>query len=153
MLVFIACIAVLNAWSIRSAALATVLGGFEESRVLSTFPTVWCILSQIAFGWGFLLVVGTSLIWHCTNSSWKSCPLNSPPLSCMYLLGHGYLASQNCSSLDLMCAEVFLSTLINSTKLVTISIHVNALNSYHLSLIFSAQGAILSGMSSNISLW
>ena len=76
----------------------------------------------------------------------------------MHLLGHGYLANQDCSNLDLMCAEIFLFTLINSTKLVTISIHVNALNSYHLSLISTAQGYkiysyFLPGMSSNISLW
>ena len=73
-----------------------------------------------------------------------TCPLNSPSLSCIHLLGNEYLADQDCSNLDLICAEIFMSTLISSAKLVTISMHVKALNSYHLSLISTAQGPIKS---------
>ena len=137
-------IAVAIAWSIISAALATVLGGLVSSRTQSTFPTVWCILSQIALAWGFQLVVGTSLIEAAFNKSWNSQLVNSPPLSWMHLFGQWYLANQDCSHLDLICAQVFLLTLMSLTRLVTKSILVRALNSYHLSLIFILHGPIIS---------
>ena len=109
--------------SIRSSAFATVLGELVYSRTQSIFPTVLCILSQIALSWGFRLVLGTSLIEALISKSLNYQPVKSPPLSRMYLFGKVYLANKDCSHLDLIFAEVFLSTLMISTILVTKSIH------------------------------
>ena len=57
-----ACIAVESASTINSLAAPTVLGGFTCNNVRSMLPTVWCILSQIAFACRFLLVVDTSFM-------------------------------------------------------------------------------------------
>ena len=127
---FIECIAVAIAWSIRSAALATVLGGLVFSRTRSTFSAVWCILSQIALAWGFQLVVGASLIEAALSKSWNSQQVKSPPLSWMHFFGQWYLANEDCFHLDLICAQVFLLTLMSLTRLVTKSILVKALNSH-----------------------
>ena len=135
MFTLIECIAVASSGLIRSTAFATVLGGWVYRRTWSTFPTLWYILSQIALAWGFLLVVGTSLIEVAFSKFWNPQPVNSPQLSWMHVFGQGYLANQDCSHLYLIYAEVFLLTFMSSTRLVTKSALVKALNSYHLSLI------------------
>ena len=61
-LVLIACEAVASALSINVFASARVPGGCVCIKVLKTFPTVKCILSQIPFEAGLRLVVGMSLI-------------------------------------------------------------------------------------------
>ncbi len=58
----IACMAMYSALSKKSFASAIFCGGSPCNNVLRTFPTVWCILSQIALDWGFFALVHTSLM-------------------------------------------------------------------------------------------
>ncbi len=102
MVVFMACIAVVSASSIMSQAWVIFCGGLVCTCVLSTLVTVWCILSQIALDCGFLLVEHTSLTLKISNSHWKFCPMNSPPLSCKHCTGQGYQQSQLCVNLSRM---------------------------------------------------
>ena len=127
----IACIAIANASSMKSFARAPVIccGGCPCSSVLRTFPTVWCMRLHIALACGFLLVVGTSLIWQPSNKSWNSGPINSPPLSWIQRAGYGYRVSQTCAYFLAMWAEVLSSIRTSSTKFETVSIIVRALNS------------------------
>ena len=123
-----ACMAIDSASSMKSFALVTSQGGSSCSKVRKMLPTVWCICSQIALACGFLLDVGASLILQLWRRNWNSGPTNSPPLSCTQRAGQGYLANQVCAYFRATCADVFLSILISSTKLVTVSITVRALN-------------------------
>ncbi len=128
-------------------------GGFVCTSVLGTLVTVWCILSQIALDCGFLLVEHTFLMLKISNSHWKFCPMNSPPLSCRHRTGQGYQKNQLCVNLSHMCLAVLLSMWISLTRLKAVSMQVNALNStcWPLTLTFhgpiklmvtSSQGAI-----------
>ncbi len=150
-----ACIAVASASSIKSLAWVWVIfpGGLVCTIVLSTLVTVWCILSQIALDCRFLLVENTSLMLKISNSHWKFCPINPPPLSCRHRTGQGYQQSQVCVSLSRTCSAVLLSMRISSTRFEAVSMQVNALNStcWPMSLTFhgpiksmaaSSQGAI-----------
>ncbi len=94
MVVCMACITVASALSIMSQAWVISVGGLVCTSVLSTLFTVWCILSQIALDWGFLLVEQTSLILNISNNYWKCCPMNLPPLSCRHCTGQGYQHSK-----------------------------------------------------------
>ncbi len=123
------CIAVANALSIMSLAWVIFCGGLVCTSVLSTLVTVWCILSQIALDCGFLLVEHTSLMLKISNSHWKFCLMNLPPLLCRHCTGQGYQQSQLCMNLSCICSAVLLSTRISSTKFEAVSLHVNALNS------------------------
>ncbi len=127
--VYMACITVASASSTMSLAWVICHGGLVCTSVLSTIVTVWCILSQIALDCGFLLVKHTSLMLKISNSHWKFCPMNSPPLSCRHCTGWGYQQSQLCVNLSRMCSAVLLSMRISSTKFEAISMQVNALNS------------------------
>ncbi len=151
--VCMACIAVASASSIMSLAWVILSGGLVCTSVLSTLFTAWYILSQIALDCGFLLVEHTSLMLKISNSQWKFCPIDSPPLSCKHRTGQGYQQSQLCVNLSRMCSAVLLSTRISLTKFEAVSIQVNALNlsSWPLTLTFhgpiksmvtSFQGAI-----------
>ncbi len=122
-------ITVASASSIVSLAWVIFHGGLVCSSVLSTLVTVWCILSQTALDCGFLLVEYTSLILKISNSNWKFCPMNSPPLSCRHHTGRGYWQSQLWVNLSHMCLAVLLSTWISLTRFEAISMQVNALNS------------------------
>ena len=85
---------------------------------------------HIEFAVGLRLDVGTSFMFVFSRRRWNSQPVNSPPLSWMHLFGHGYLANQLWANLSLMCWDVFLSILTISTRFVTVSMLVKALNSY-----------------------
>ncbi len=128
-LVCMACMAVASASSIMSLAWVIFCGGLVCTSVLCTLVTVWCILSQIALDCGFSLVEHTSLMLKISNSHWKSCPMNSPPLSCRHCTGRGYQQSQLCVNLSRMCLAVLLSMQISSTRFGAVSMQVNALNS------------------------
>ncbi len=128
LVVCMACIAVPNASSIMSLALVIFCGGLVCTSVLSTLVTVWCILSQIALDCGYLLVEHTSLMLKISNSHWKFCLMNLPPLSCRHHTGQGYLQSQLCVNLSPMCLAVLFSTRISLTKFEAISMQVNASN-------------------------
>jgi hypothetical protein len=127
--VCMACIAVASASSIMSLAWVIFHRGLVCSSVLSTLVTVWCILSQIALDWAFLLAKHTYLMLKISNSHWKFCPMNSPPLSCRHQTGWGYQQSQLCVNLSRMWLAVFLSTQISLTRFEAISMQVNALHS------------------------
>ncbi len=138
---------------IMSLAWVIFRGGLVCTSVLSTLFTVWCILSQIALDCRFLLVEHISLMLKISNSHWKFCPMNSPPLSCRHCTGRGYGQSQLCVNLSCMCLAVLSSTQISLTKIEAIPMQVNALNSscWPLTLTFhgpiksmgtSSQGAI-----------
>ncbi len=116
MVVCTACTAVASALSIMSLAWVIFSGGLICTGVLSTLVTVWCILSQIALDCGFLLVEHTSLMLKISNSHWKFCPMNSPPLSCRHHIGQGYHQSQLCMNLSPMCLTLLLSMWISLTK-------------------------------------
>ncbi len=77
MVVCMTCIAVATASSIMPLAWDIFCGGLVCTSVLSTLFTVWCILSQIALGCGFLMVEHTSLMLKISNSHWKFCQMNS----------------------------------------------------------------------------
>jgi hypothetical protein len=81
--------------SIMSLAWVIFHGGLVCTSVLSTLVTVWCILSQVALDCGFLLVEHTSLMLKISNSHWKFCLMNSPPLSCKHCTGQ---ADRACGS-------------------------------------------------------
>ncbi len=129
MVVCMACIAVASASSIMSLVWVIFCWGLLCTSVLSTLVTVWCILSQIALDCGFLLVEHTSLMLKISNSHWKFCLMNSPPLSCRHCTGWGYWQSQLCVNLSHMCSAVLLSMRISSTKFEAVSMQVNAMNS------------------------
>ncbi len=129
MVVHMSCIAVASASSIMSLAWVIFCGEPVCTSVLSTLVTVWCILSQIALDCGFLLVEHTFLMLKISNSHWKFCPMNSPPLSCRHRIGWGFRLSQLCVNLSRMCLAVLLSTRISLTRFKAISMQVNALNS------------------------
>ncbi len=124
-----ACIAVASASSIMSQAWVIFCGELVYTSVLSTLVTVWCILSQIALDCKFLLVEHTSLMLKISNSHWKFCLMNTPPLSCRHHTGWGYRQSQLSVNLSRMCLAVLLSTWISLTRFEAISMQVNALNS------------------------
>ncbi len=67
-----------------------------------------------------------------SNSVWNSIPVNSPPGSCMHRWGHGYHANQHRAYFFVTLSDVFSSILTSSTRLVTVSIAVSALNSHGL---------------------
>ncbi len=147
--VCMACIAVASALSIMSLAWLIFCGGLVCTSVLSTSVTVWCILSQIALDCAFLLVEHTSLMLKISNSHWKFCPMNSPPLSCRHCTGQGCRQSQLCVNLSRMCLAVLLSTRINSTRFEAVSMQVYALNSTCQPLTLTFHGPIkLMGASS-----
>ncbi len=142
MLERIAYVAIDNALFIKSFTLVTSCGGSPCRRVCRTFPTVWCIHSQIALACRSLLDVGASLILHPWKRNWNSGPTNSPPLSCTQRSGQGY--HQTWAYFLAMCADVFSSILTSSTKLETVSITVKALNSYGLLQTWNIHGPIKS---------
>ncbi len=144
MVVCIACIAVASSSSIMSLAWVILCGGLVCTSVFRTLFTVWCILSQIALDCGFLLVEHTSLMLKISNSHWKFCPMNLPPLSCRHHIGQGYQQSQLCMNLPHMCLAVILSTQISSTKFKVVSIQVYALNSTCWPLTLTFHGPIKS---------
>ncbi len=142
MVVYMACIAVASALSIMSLAWVIFRGGLVCTSVLSTLFTVWCILSQIALDCGFLLVKHTSLMLKISNSRWKFCPMNSPPLSCRHRTGWGYQQSQLWVNLSRVCSAVLLSTRISLTRFEAISIQIKALNSIFWPLTLTFHGPI-----------
>ena len=75
-------------------------------------PITWCTLSIIAFGWGFLIVVGLSFTPNSLSNGMKSF-LNSKPLSKCTYLGFRYINQIWSNSLEIQ-AEVS-STLCTST--------------------------------------
>ena len=91
-----------------------------------------------------LLVVGTSLIRQPSNKSWNSGPMNSPPLSWMHYIGHGYHESQICAYFLTIVANFLSSILTSYTRLDIVSIMVSALNSNGLSRTWIIQGPIKS---------
>ncbi len=130
--VCIAFVTIDSASSMMSFALVRSCGDSPCRRVCKTFPTVWCIHSQIALACGFLLDVGASLILHSWRRNWNSCPTNSPPLSYTQHYGQGYLDNQTWVYFLAMCADVFSTILTSSTRLETMSMIVRASNSYGL---------------------
>jgi hypothetical protein len=132
MLICIGCVAIDSASSMKSFALVTSHGGSPCRRVCRSFPTVWCICSQIALTCGFLLDVGASLILYHWRKKWNSGPTNSPPLTCTQHSGQGYLDNQTRAFFLATCVDVFSSILTSSTRLETLSITVKALNFYGL---------------------
>ncbi len=126
--VCMACIAVASALSIMSLAWVIFHGGLVRTSVLSTLVTVWCILSQIALDCRFLLVEHTSLMLKVSNSHWKFCPMNSPPLLCRHCTGQGYWQSKLCVNLSHMCLAVLLLTRISLTKFEDVSMQVDSLH-------------------------
>ncbi len=135
------------------SSLSHICGGLVCTSVLSTLVTVWCFLSQIALDCGYLLVEHTSLMLKISNSHWKFCPINSPPLSCIHCIGRGYQQSQLCVNMSRMCLAVLLSMRISLTRFEAVSMQVNSLSStcWPLTLTFhgpfklmatSSQGAI-----------
>ncbi len=149
MVVCMTCIAVASASYILSLAWVIFCGGLVCTSVLSTLFTVWCILSQIVLDCGFLLVEHTSLMLKISNSHWKFCPMNSPPLSCRHCTGRGYLQSQLCVNLSCMCLAVLLSMRISSTRFESVSMQVNALNSTCQPLTLTFHGPIKLMMTSS----
>jgi hypothetical protein len=120
-------------------------------RVCWTFPTVWCIHSQIAFAsWGFTWWMLESLILHPWRRNWNSGQTNSLPLLCMQRSGQGYLDNQNWAYFLALCADVFSSILTSSTKLDTVSVTERALNSYSLLQTWIIYGPIKSKAHSSI---
>ncbi len=128
-LVLMACVAINSASSMKSFAFLMSCGGSPCRRVRRTFPTVWCICSQIALACGFLLDVGASLILHPWRRNWNFGPTNSLPLSCTQRSGQGYLDNHTWAYFPATCANVFSSTLTSSNRLETVSMTVRALNS------------------------
>ncbi len=112
-----ACVAINSASSMKSFALVTSRRGSPCRRVRRTFPTIWCIRSQIASACGFLLDAGASLILHPWRRNWNSCPTNSPPLSCTQRSGQGYLDNQTLAYFLVTYANVFSSIQHSSTRL------------------------------------
>ena len=88
-------------------------------------------------------------MWHFSNSVWNSIPVNSPPGSCMHRWGHGYHASQHCAYFLATLSDVLSSILTSSTRLVTVSIAVSALNSYGLPRTWTIHGPIRSTVHSS----
>ncbi len=140
MVVHMASIAVASASSIMSQAWVTLVGGLVCTSVLSTLFTVWCILSQIALDWGFLLVEQKSLILNISNNHWKFCPVNSPPLSCKHCTRWGYWNIQLWVNLSQICLAVLWSTQMSSMKFDAVSMQVNVLNSTSWPLTFTLHG-------------
>ena len=143
-----------------SLARVKFVGGLPCNIVRNTFPTVWCIRSQMELDCGFFAVDCTSLTLNIFSSHWNSCPMNSPPLSCTHRMGRGYLDNHACTNLFLTWADVLLSIRINSTKLEAVSMQVSALNSTSFpctltfyepirSMATSSQGAIRRSRSGN----
>jgi hypothetical protein len=89
-------------------------------------PFAYCIGLQV------FALVQASLMWHFSNSVWNSIPVNSPLGLCMHRWDHGYPASQHCAYILATLSDVLSSILTSSTRLVTVSIAVSALNSYGL---------------------
>ncbi len=133
-----------SASSTNSLAVAMFCGSSPCNNVLRTLPTVWCILSHMVLACGFFALVQTSLIRQFCKRVWNSDPLNSPPESCTHLCGHGYRDNQHWAYLLDIVSYVLSSTLISSTKLVTVSIHVKASNSYGLPWTWTIHGSIRS---------
>lgn len=138
----VTCITIASALSMIVMACSLLFIAFPCSSVLSTLPTIWCILSQIAFDCGFLDVVGWSWIPVCSNNSWNAHPVNSPPLSCTHFVGHGYQLNQWFWNICCMWFDVLFSIRMSSTRLVTGSIHIKALNSIVRSPILIVHGPI-----------
>ena len=103
----------------------------------------------MAFACGFLLVVGTSFICAFSSNRWNSHPVNSTPLSWTHCSGHGYCANQLCENFCATFLAVFSSIRTNSTRAVTVSMAVSALNSYGLPCTFTFQGPIRSTATSS----
>jgi hypothetical protein len=144
MSVFMACVAIDSASSMKYFALITTCGGYLCRRVCRRFPTVWSIRSQIALACGFLLDVGASLILHPWRRNRNSGPTNSPPLLCTQCYEKGYLDNQTWAYFLAMCAYIFLSILTSSTRLETMSMTVRALNLYGLLQTWIIHGPIKS---------
>ena len=98
----------------------------------------------MVFDVGFLLDVGTSLTLHFIKISLNFQPVNSPPLSCMQRLGHGYLASQVLASALATVSDFLLSTRTISVRFVTGSITVSARKVTTFLPILTSQGPIKS---------
>ena len=144
-LVFIACEAVTSAQSTNIFASYNVPGGSVCIKVCKTFPTVWCIFSQIPFEAELRLVFGLSFTPKSFSNFWNSQPMNFPPLSRQQEDGRGYLDSQEFSNFSATCSDVLLSILMSSARHVTLSILVSAENSYILLvLVWTFQGPIKS---------
>jgi hypothetical protein len=96
-----------------------------------------------------VLEVGTSLILQPWRRNWNFGPMNSPPLSCTHLSGHGYRDNQTCVYFFAMCADVLSSILTSSTRLEIVSMIINALNSYGFSLTWMIHGPMRSTVHSS----
>ena len=128
---------------------SNLLGGFSL-RLMTTIVLIdWCILSTIAFDWGFLTVVGTYLILFFLNMFENAGPRNSFPLSCIHFDGAGYWLSQLFSEAWATTDEVAFSTGITSGKPIIESIQVRALNSYSNWLMLTLHGPIISTRTSS----
>ncbi len=143
------CVPIDSALSMKSFVLVTSRGGSPCRRVCRTFPTVWCIRSQIALACGFLLDVGAYLILHPWRRNYNSGLTNSTPLLCTQRSGQEYIDNQTWAYFLTTCANVFSSILTSSTRLETVSMTVRALNSYNLLQTWIIHGPIKSTDSLN----
>jgi hypothetical protein len=106
-------------------------------------PTVWCICSQIAFYWHFLLVKQTSLILNTSNSHGRSAyEFASLVMYTVHWLGK--VTKPALHELSRICWAVLLSTLISSTKLKAVPMKAKALDSTFLPLTLTSQDPIRS---------
>ena len=117
-----------NAESTSWLAVLIPSGGFIATMAQRLLPTVWCILSQIAFACGFFAVIAREWILCLCNSCWKLYPVNSPPWSWIQFKGRGYRLNQQFSNCLATWAEVLFSSLCSSTSPVTLSMAVKAVN-------------------------
>jgi len=108
------------------AASAHVAGGDCQMTTRRWSATVRCMRSQMAFDWGFMDVVGTSLIPWWWSRAQKYQEMNSRPLSWTQRWGRRYRESQWFSNLFATCWEVFESRLMSSARLETGSMQVRA---------------------------
>ena len=127
-----------------------LLGGCMTIIARNELPTVWCIHSHEALAWGFFAVVGWPVIPCCCSICWNGKPMNSPPCSYTQCLGIGYRDDQVFLNWSATCAEVLLSILTNSARLVTKSMTVRARNSTSTLLMFNFHGPIKSTATSQI---
>ena len=87
------------------------------SEVRIIVPKTWWTHSQMAFAWGFLIVVGLGLMPHDLHNVSK-CNLNSNPLSYIKWWHHGYLHNQ----ILLTNQAIWLDDLSKISSLLTFSL-------------------------------
>ena len=134
-------VAVTNALPMDIFALFKLPGGFVWIKVLKTFPTVSCIISQIPSVLTYVHMYPLVCLL-CQNHSafFNSQPVKPPPLSWQQGNGHRYLDNRDFSKLSTTCSDILLSILINSARSVTLSIY----NSHNREFICSLSTSVCS---------